>query len=82
MDNTANQLVHIENGYDYHNKTQRPIYAIHCIHTNECDVTIKTIENSVLVFPPKSFIQGAVYNINIRSIEFQDGYAAFVGYIK
>jgi len=71
---SANILINIEPQKDYSNEN---IYAIHCTKTNECQVIINGI-----VFPFRSFVQGAVYYINIETINFDSNKAGFIGYKK
>lgn len=56
------------------------IYSIHCTKTNECVVTIITIGDSEVSFPPGSFIKGAVYHMLIKRMIFSITQASFVGY--
>lgn len=83
MVTSAGTLVEIKSETDYKDDRQnklKMIYAIHCTKTNECDVTISTHGGSNIVFPPNSFIQGAIYYIYIKKMTFDETKASFIGY--
>lgn len=59
---------------------EHPIFSLHCTKTNECDVIVHTIGNSVVKFPPGSFVAGATYHIYIKQMSFDPMLAGFIGY--
>lgn len=71
---TAKKLVEIKDGEDY-DKTV--FFAIHCIKTNESECEIET-EFGPMVYPPFSFVQGAIYPINVLRIKNSGG-GRFIG---
>lgn len=78
----ASIIEKIEPGKDYSllGKNEHPIFTIHCTKTNLCDVEVITVGNSVVVFPPGSFVAGATYHIYIKTMSFNINDAGFVGY--
>lgn len=77
----AGELEVIESGKDYSILAKKnPIFSIHCIKTNECDVIVTTIGGTSASFPPGSFVQGAIYHFYIRIMEFDPNNAGFIGY--
>lgn len=77
--NSAHSLVSIEAKIDYTLNSLAPIFAIHCTKTNTDTVKIISYDNNETVFPPHSFIQGAIYWIYIKSITDLGG-GSFIGY--
>lgn len=76
----AGILINIEPGVNYFEENESPIFSLHCTRTNECQVKIITIDNSTVMFPPYSFIAGAVYHIYLKQAEFEKDKASFIGY--
>lgn len=76
----AGILEKIESNIDYSLEDGSPIFSLHCTKTNECNVEILTIGDSNIIFPPYSFIQGAVYHIYLKMAIFDEQKAGFIGY--
>jgi len=77
----ASILIKIQPGIDYSTDSiHNSIFSIHCTKTNTCPVKITTYIGSEVEFPPYSFINGAVYHIFVKKIEFEEDKAGFIGY--
>ena len=77
----AGELIEIESGKEYTcDDKNHLVFSLHCIKTNECDVEIETISGSKIIFPPGSFVAGAVYHIYLKRMTFNMDEAGFIGY--
>jgi len=79
----AYDLVNIKPNIDYSvgvNEGKSPIFKIHVLKDNLGEVKIKTYSNNIVIFPPGSFIAGALYEILVKEMEFDPEKCAFVGY--
>jgi hypothetical protein len=74
---TAKKLIAIEEGTDY---AKDVFFAIHCIQANESECEIET-EFGSMVYPPYSFVQGAIYPINALRIKSTGG-GKFIGLVS
>ncbi len=74
---TAKKLVQIEEGKEY---AKDIFFALHCIQSNDGECEVET-EMGSIVYPPYSFIQGAVYPINALRIKSL-GNAKFIGLVS
>jgi hypothetical protein len=81
---TAYELIKIVPNFDYINNAKvndGPIFRLHCIKTNEGEVKIQSYKGDMITFPKHSFICGAVYDIIIRQMIFDERESGFVGYL-
>lgn len=74
---TAKKLIQIEEGNEY---PKDIFFALHCIQTNEDECEIET-EFGSMIYPPYSFIQGAIYPINALRI-LRSGKGKFIGLVS
>jgi hypothetical protein len=84
LTNSAHQIIKIVSGryygIDVSKNNEGPIYRIHALQTNTDNVKIKLYGGEPIMFPAGAFIQGAVYDMFIKEMEFKEGTASFVGY--
>jgi hypothetical protein len=79
----AGKLEQIQSNKDYPidlDNLYSTIFSIHVTKTNQCNVTITTIGDTTVEFPPGSLISGAVYHIYIKKMIFDEEKASFIGY--
>lgn len=56
-------------GFGVLSDIDKPIIAIHCIINPTEEISIKTIEGQVIIFPIGSLVQGAIYPYEIRQVD-------------
>lgn len=74
---SAKKIVNIIEGHEY---TKEKFFNIHCVKPNINPCVIMT-EHGEVTFPSNSFVQGAMYPINILMLK-DSGQAEFIGYIN
>lgn len=75
---SAWRLIPIEENVDY-SKQDYKVFSVHCIEGNSENLEVQAIEGNPVIYPPYSFVQGAVYHIFLK--QFLDlGGAKFVGF--
>ena len=79
--NSATTLIEIENEHDYTN-LKKPISMIHLLKPLTGDVIITSLDDSIIKFPPESFIVGGIYPIIIKEIKYtkKSDHKKFIGY--
>lgn len=79
---TAYELINIKSSVNYLDsiKNDGPIFRIHCTRTNESEVEIESYKGDSVKFPIGSFICGAVYDIMIKRMIFDENKCGFIGY--
>lgn len=75
---SAQTIIELKSMVDYKN---HDITYIHCIEPNKNAFKIETMRGDEVVFPPNSFVKGAIYPINFRRIK-NNGEGVFFAYIK
>lgn len=73
----AKKLIEIEESKEYNKDV---FFSIHCIQSNDAECEIET-ELGPISYPPFSFIQGAIYPINVLRIKTMGG-ARFIGLVS
>lgn len=74
---SAKNLVDIQENTEY---DKDKFFTLHCIESNNEPCTIITHMGEV-VFPPKSFVVGAMYPINLQCLK-KSGGVRFIGYVS
>ena len=80
---TAYGLINIKSDVDYLTQEELkkgPIFRIHCVKGNQSEVKIKSYTGDFISFPPNSFVCGAIYDIMIKKMIFDESMCAFIGY--
>lgn len=74
---TAKKLIPIEEGSEY---PKDIFFALHCIQTNDSECEMET-EFGSIVYPAYSFVQGAIYPINVLRV-LRAGNGKFIGLVS